>query len=98
LRLLEAKHGTITKKRKRDLQDENSQRQVPRKKKKVYDIPTDINYVNPTEDQERLLGKLSIWIPLKREANTKGGSPEPAGQEHEYFLDCTWIIFFLELC
>ncbi len=65
-------------------------------RRKVYGIPADNYQVDPTEDQERFLGKLSIWIPLKREANTQGGSPEPAGQEHENFLDCTWILFSLE--
>jgi hypothetical protein len=57
-RQLEAKHGNVTKKRKRDPKDENSQRQVPRKKKKVYGILNDKYYPDPTEDQERFLGEV----------------------------------------
>ncbi len=46
-RMLELKHGLV--KKKRDLQDENSEAKVPQKKKRVYGVQMDRYYVNKSE-------------------------------------------------
>jgi hypothetical protein len=58
-RMLESKNGLFSeKKKKRDLPDENSEHQMPKKKRKVYGITSDKFYVQGTEEQETFLGEV----------------------------------------
>lgn len=55
-RMLESKNGLSSeKKKKRDLPDENSEHQIPKKRKKVYGINSDKFYVKGTEEQDNFL-------------------------------------------
>jgi hypothetical protein len=58
-RMLEAKHGVV-KKRKRELPDENSERHVPTKKRKVYGVQGEKFYLTGTDQLETFLGELEF--------------------------------------
>ncbi len=63
-RMPESKHGLV-KKKKRDLQDENSEAKVPKKKKRVYCVRLDRYYVNKSEKQETILEEVEYVTSTK---------------------------------
>jgi hypothetical protein len=59
-RMMEAKHGVVKPKKKRDLPEEYTEPQVPKKRKKVYGIHNEKFYATGTEEQQTLLAELEF--------------------------------------